>query len=599
MKKNKTLLIVLPIAIVLVAAIVVGAVLLIVNNNKQEKYLEQMKSASQYLQSGDYNSLIDTYKAAIQLQPDKPEPYIGLAQAYIAQGNYVEAEAVAQTGYDLTKDSRLTSLLSEIQDYRINGTADLTPAVTPESPAATGQIVTGTDAEGIALRGATLTLLSDYCYQEYVNTYGDASVVPAGDDGYGATFKGLSATLYFKNTASNRDIINEQTRTPAINVRPYKIAILSPSVLFINFDGYISYEKLCQILNTNAAPAEDPDRGGFFVRIPRSGYELVIETDMAGNVYKPDPVIEIYLNDLVKVGYVNDAETFVLGSHTYTYDVTSIEIDGEDLDLTPLSKCQQLQELILTNCVFNDLSPVADCSRLTTLVISGSRGFRNLSALGRMGYLSVLYIRGCTQLDDLSVIPNVPLTLLDVTGSGVSYENAYAYKESHQNCSVWYDDKEVLLQTEQTVDPNNLPEGYFILGSQTFSYQDTLIQLNGDTITDMEPLRNCKQLAQLILTNCSFNTLEPLTGATSLTDLYFNGSSGFTDLTPLGQMSQLRSIYLHGCSQITDITPLDGLNLDVLDLCYTGLSYEVAYAYKERHPDCLVWYDNKEVVLGE
>ena len=606
MKKNKTLLIVLPIAIVLVAAIVVGAVLLITNNQKQEKYLEQMRSASQYLDSGDYDKLIDSYKAAIALQPDKPEPYIGLAQAYMRDGNYVEAEAIAKKGYDLTKDSRLSSILAEVEELRLKPDAKVTETqsgdnTTPKTQIESGQVYTGTDAEGIALRGAMLESLQDYCFQEYVNTYGQPTITREDDGSYAAVFKGLNATLYFRNTENNRDIVDEVSRTPAPNVRPYKIAILSPNVLFINFDGYISSGKLGEMLGITVSPQEDAARGGFYVRMPGRGFELLIETDIAGNVYKLQSVIELYLTEIVKEGYINDAETFVLGSHTYPYDVTSIEIDGEELDLTPLSKCLELKELILTNCTFTDLSPVAGATNLETLVLSGSRGFRNLSALGRMPYLSVLYIRYCTQLDDLSVIPNTPLVLLDVTGSGVSYENAYAYKEDHQYCSVWWDDKEVVLQSAETpaAAAEELPEGYFTLGSKVYTYDVTSIDLNGETITDMEPLRNCKKLSQLILTNCYIPTLEPLTGATSLKVLYFNFSTGFTDLSPLGQMTWLTDVYLHGCSQVSDISALEGLNLSVLDLCFTGVSYEAAYAYKQNHPNCLVWFDNQEVVLGE
>ena len=61
-----------PFGIKLVAAIVVGAVLLIVNNNKQEKYLEQMKSASQYLQSGELELLgLQTFDSWVGMFAEK------------------------------------------------------------------------------------------------------------------------------------------------------------------------------------------------------------------------------------------------------------------------------------------------------------------------------------------------------------------------------------------------------------------------------------------------------------------------------------------------------------------------------------------------
>ena len=70
------------------------------------------------------------------------------------------------------------------------------------------------DSDSLVLRMQLLHELSNYCYQQYLNEYGDSVVsVVSGGEGYQVKFNGLSAYVYYKNTSEYPDAIDEVRRT--------------------------------------------------------------------------------------------------------------------------------------------------------------------------------------------------------------------------------------------------------------------------------------------------------------------------------------------------------------------------------------------------
>lgn len=95
--------------IAIVAAIVVlfggiGAVTATVTSHKNADYNDKVATAQQYLDSGDYETAIETFDAAIAVRPKKAEGYLGKAKAQQSAGNYKEAIATLQTGYEKAND---------------------------------------------------------------------------------------------------------------------------------------------------------------------------------------------------------------------------------------------------------------------------------------------------------------------------------------------------------------------------------------------------------------------------------------------------------------------------------------------------------------
>lgn len=451
MRKNKLLLIVLPVAGGLIAIICIAAALLLSGQMKSDKYYEQIRSARQYLTEGDYSKVIEAYKAAIELKPENPEAYMALAQAYMENGQYDEAKETARLGFSATRDKRLEELilkLSQSQFVRDGSSGD-------EQTPAQDFVASGEDSEDLTLRYSLVEALSDYCYVQLVDAYGEPSVsYLSAQEGYRMKFNGMNGYAYFKNTPEHPDLINESTRIPEQNARPYKYAILSPSWIFIGFDGYISHNRLCMLLGSEAFPVYDETQGVWFTEFLWNGGRIRIETDSEGNVYKEAPVIELYPESVVKEDWEEETEpeteteempaTFTLGSQTYAYDVVSIQISGEYIEsLEPLAQCKNLQELILTNCVVDSLEPLSGCSALTMLYLRGTTGFSDLSPLSGLQNLVRLDLHSCSDVSDISPIMNMNLWLLHTCETGVSYEQTMEYKQLHPECEVWYDNHPV------------------------------------------------------------------------------------------------------------------------------------------------------------
>lgn len=447
-RKNKFLWIVLPTAALLIAAVCVIAVVLIFGQKKEEKYYKQMQSARQHMLDGDYEQVIADYKAAIELRPEDVDAYIGLVQAYMDNGQYVEASETANLGLTATRDKRLEELVQQIMEKRFTRGND------GEDKSGTGEyfVVAGEDSEKLALRTSMLDAFSDYCYQEILDNYGDSSVsYVSADVGYKFKFRGLNANVYFKNTSQYPHLIDTANRKPEKNARPYKYAILSPAVIFVGFEGYISQNHLWELVHTTE-PEYDKTEKIYKVSFEWNDSVVKIETDAEGNIYKEDALVEIYPKTLEKTDWeevveeteteeeTQDPNTFTLGSQTFTYDVEVIDIYGENIgSLEPLSKCKNLKYLFLRDCTIDGLEPLAQCQALERIDLMYTLGFSDLSPLAELQNLVFLSMHECKDVSDISVLMDKEIKELHVCGTAVSYEQTEEYYKRHPNCSVWYD----------------------------------------------------------------------------------------------------------------------------------------------------------------
>ncbi len=450
MKKNRLLLIVLPIAFVLIAAIVISAVALVGGQKKEEQYAMQMSAAREYMAQMDYERVVDAYQAAIELRPEEPKAYVALAETYIAMGSFEDASYIAELGFLRTEDSELDALRLKIPSMQADANAGI---IGPENPDALDDVLSPDAADdedaSISLRYATIEQVADYCYAEYIGEYGDATVTVApGDEGYAAKFRGLNAYAYFRNTEEYRDQVDPSTRTPARIAKPYKVLLSVPNMIFVGYHDYISSGRLRQMFNTEAQPVLDEASQKYFVEFEYMDCRFRIETDSAGNVSGSSPVIELYPQTLVKEDYVEETEeseteepgTFQLGSHTYAYDVTSIVIYGENIpDLSPLADCKSLRELVLSECTIGSLDPLAGCSSLEILDLRYTTGFSDLTPLAGLGSLQYLDLHGSSDVSDILPIMGMNLALLHTCETGVTYEQTQSYKDAHPDCEVWYD----------------------------------------------------------------------------------------------------------------------------------------------------------------
>lgn len=455
MKKNRTLMIVLPVAAILIAAIIMTAAVLVSRQNKEERYFEELKTAREYLAAGDYDNMIEAYKLAIDIRPEEPAPYVELANAYVSMGDYKNAALIAELGYSRTNDDELDRIRISIPEMKI--LADSDGAMLEEAKQTSSDPAAASDLESslLSLRRTLLDTIADYCYGEYEQNYGMPSTKFVSEtEGYQTKFNNFQGYAYFKNTSEYDELVDEYKKLPVDYARPYKVVLASPAQLFEAYGDYISCETLGQMFNITPQPIYDETAQKYFIEFDYGNCHLHIETDETGNM-RGQAMIEISPLSLIKEEWMaareeNETETesetepgtFWLGGNEYTYDITDIYIYGEVLeDLSPLSECKNLQVIVFNSCTISSLDPLSGCTALEALELRGSVGFSDIAPLSGLQNLLYLDLHGCSGVGDISAIMNMDLLLLHTCETGVTYEQTQEYKDKHPECEVWYDNR--------------------------------------------------------------------------------------------------------------------------------------------------------------
>ncbi len=126
-KKPKKAPKVLPIAIaaVLVVAIAVVAVSLL--GETPDPWQEAFDRGEAYLEEEEYKDAVKAYLEAIELDPEQPEAYEQLVEAYEALGDYDSARKILKKGIAETDDRKLKKLLSKLDEEAVPDVSQETP----------------------------------------------------------------------------------------------------------------------------------------------------------------------------------------------------------------------------------------------------------------------------------------------------------------------------------------------------------------------------------------------------------------------------------------------------------------------------------------
>ena len=109
---KKSLKIILFAIAAILAAGIIGV--LIYNNSTPVKYNRQLDLGNKYLTEQDYEQAKVAYEQAIEIDPMGVEAYAGLADVYIAQGEYENALNTLKTGIELTADEGLAIKIVDV-----------------------------------------------------------------------------------------------------------------------------------------------------------------------------------------------------------------------------------------------------------------------------------------------------------------------------------------------------------------------------------------------------------------------------------------------------------------------------------------------------
>lgn len=79
---------------------------------------EQYDLGIRYLSEGNYREAILAFEMAIEIDPKRPETYIGLADAYIGTGAFDFAVKVLENGFSATQDKLIQEQLNKIRELQ-------------------------------------------------------------------------------------------------------------------------------------------------------------------------------------------------------------------------------------------------------------------------------------------------------------------------------------------------------------------------------------------------------------------------------------------------------------------------------------------------
>lgn len=274
---KKLLMVTIPIIAVIIAAIGVLSYMLLATPTSEGLYLENIKTAQRYLDSGDVDNAILFYKSAIDADDTREEAYISLAKIYYERKHDLKnALDVLFQGYGKTGTVSIKSLL----DYYV-------------SLSEKQQGGDNSEYEDVAkykgvINSSYMDIFSTYTYDSYKSHFTVKSEQSSGGT-YTVSYMQFEAEFEYKNTPEQPDIVNVKSGKPISGARPTSIRVTDLSILIAGVDQGITTADL------TARGAQDlmikkPDAlvSTYYASFNYRGCAFMVECDETGHITKTD-----------------------------------------------------------------------------------------------------------------------------------------------------------------------------------------------------------------------------------------------------------------------------------------------------------------------
>lgn len=270
-KKNYTKIIAIAGGIVVAIVCIFVGIFILNKKSKQTRYEEKIKMADKYFVELDYDSAIVAYNEALEINDEDEEVYIQLAIIYEATGDINGADQILAKGYQRTRSSRIRELRENLLKYG---------SIYEEMNHAASD--SNSDKNGvITLNEDVLNNIINFGYQDFEQCYGSGVISREnGNDVISIYYDSADLKLIYVNGAT--DIFDRNTRIPYGNTKPTYIQIGQMSTLFTGFTDVISYDKICELFNSDIAIKNSQNRN--YLDIFYNGCELQLECDVDGNI---------------------------------------------------------------------------------------------------------------------------------------------------------------------------------------------------------------------------------------------------------------------------------------------------------------------------
>ena len=288
MEKRRTK-IILTVLIGLLILIIGGTSFYLVRGRMAEKnYTEAITSAEKYVAQNNYEDAVIQYKKAISVNKKDDKAYIGLSEVYILQEDFSKAKAILNKGYGATGSIKIKRALEKVEREILVGNYLTGDKMKREN------FDLSTASANIKIDASFYQKLISYTFEDFKDEFGSAGNIKKNKEGYlEVAHPKLNGKCYYRNTGNNKDIVDESRSTPKETSMPEKISLNSVGLLFRNFEGGVSLDKIQIMLSQRVQPVKKDKRT--YIEAELDDCVIRIETDDDGNIVDEDAWNEIIL----------------------------------------------------------------------------------------------------------------------------------------------------------------------------------------------------------------------------------------------------------------------------------------------------------------
>ena len=490
------------------------------------------------LANGKYSRAVFFYEHAAEMDPERPEYAIALADAWIENDNYTQAEVTLVKAIERAPKTELFCKLSDVfvRQGKLLNAQTMLDGITDETAKAE-----------IAQRRPAAPQFSPEGgeYDSYVEL----------------TMEG-TGTIYYSFTDEYPSNFDEPYSAP-LKLEAGKTTV---SAVAVSDDGLVSPLAVQDYLIVGVV---EP------VTFASAELEQYIRETLY--VSRTESVMTDQLWQLKELTVPEDVTDYT--DLQYFTGLTSLTVhDGDIGDFSFLNAMPALEKLDLSGCILpaDAVSAVGNLTELTELKLSGC-GLSNIQPLTTLNKLSVLdlsnnsisdisALSGCTKLTDVNLQTNAVSTLSSLSGLNelVSLnisENAVASLEPLSACAK--------LETLRA-DDNGLTDVQTLKNMTSLS----VLTLSGNSITDIAALSACTAMTELDLSDNAVVSVDVIAQMKELKvlNISHNQVKSLPTLSQDAHLQQLRASYnalsaLDVLAGLPELTYVDvDYNADVEDV---------------------------------
>ena len=239
-KKN---LVILALSLLVLVGTGIGGFFLIKGQMSEKVYKEKMAEGRKYLSQMKYEEAVAAFEFALEEKPEEETPYISIYRTRVAQGELRLAQRILRQGYQATGSERISGLL-ETCEAKIGESKGISKE--------TGENAENLEelSQNVTINTAMLQKLEKYTYASYTKEFGKYISNEMSGEKLEIVHSGIEAVFIYQNRENQKEAVNTARKLPNKNAKPVSVRLANVGMLFKNFSGGLSFERLSSIAGT-------------------------------------------------------------------------------------------------------------------------------------------------------------------------------------------------------------------------------------------------------------------------------------------------------------------------------------------------------------